>query len=275
MKTINSTEEKRKIFKRSSTTYYYSSLFFTGQTKEDVFTLYAFVRYADNLVDAIPPKKNEFFDFCKNVQRAYKGEVIGDHIIDDFIELSKRKKFEQAWTSAFLDSMKADLTKHTYHTYEELQKYMYGSANVIGLFMCAIFDTGARALPNAQAQGEAMQFINFIRDIDEDFKLGRQYIPTHDVKKFHTHIPPKPSEEEAFRSLVRNQIDKYRKVQQYARKGHKYIDRRFRIMVKTSADMYEWTADQIYKDPMVVFQKKIKPAKWYVIATVIKHALFS
>lgn len=275
MKKINSLVEKKKLFKKSSTTYYYSSLFFTGQIKKDVFTLYAFVRYADNLVDAIPPKKTKFFDFCKKVTRAFNGEVLGNHIIDDFIELSKRRKFDQDWTLAFLASMKADLTKHHYKTYEELQKYMYGSANVIGLYMCAIFNTSSRFHPYAQAQGEAMQFINFIRDVQEDYELGRQYIPSSDVKKFHTHIPPKPGEEAAFCLLMRSQIDKYRKIQLYANKGHKYIDKRFRIMVKTSAKMYEWTANQIYKDPMIVFQKKVKPAKWYVIATVIKHALFS
>ncbi len=275
MKKINASEEKRKLFKKSSTTYYYSSLFFTGQIKSDVFALYAFVRYADNLVDAIPPKKIEFSRFCKKVHQAYGGKVLKDHIIDDFIELSHRKKFDKAWTNAFLSSMKADLTKHHYKTYEELQKYMYGSANVIGLFMSAIFNSSPRVFPYAQAQGEAMQFINFIRDVQEDFELGRQYIPEDDVKKFNTHIPPKPGEEEAFCLLMRSQIDKYRKIQQYANKGHKYIDKRFRIMVKTSAKMYEWTADQIYRDPLIVFRKKVKPAKWYVIASVIRHALFS
>ncbi len=265
--------EKQALFKKSSTTYYYSSLFFTGEVKKDVFTLYAFVRYADDLVDAIPAKADEFYRFRKATENAFNGRLSKNHIIDDFIQLSKRKNFDQSWTIAFLDSMERDLSKKSYETYEELQGYMYGSADVIGLYMCRIFDTSDVALEYAQKQGEAMQFINFIRDIQEDSELGRQYIPRSDARKFNTHIPPHPVEYENFCNLIRYEIQKYRALQLEADKGHSFIDRRFRIMVKTSAAMYSWTADRIEENPLIVLQKKVKPSKWFVIANVIKNAL--
>lgn len=266
---------KRSIFKNASTTYYYSSLFFTPEVKESVFTLYAYVRYADDLIDSTPPKIKEFKDFRKVSELAIvKGERVKNPIIDDFAQLSKEKGFEPQWTWAFLDAMESDLTKKKYDTYAELQKYMHGSAEVIGLFMSKIFDTPEVAYEYAKAQGEAMQFINFIRDIDEDNKLGRQYIPTEDLKRFNTHIPPKPNEIDNFCKLVRFEIDRYNEIQNKANLGHPYINRRFRIMVKTSAGMYNWTAKQIYKNPMIVFKIKVKPPKLYVILSALRHAIF-
>lgn len=265
--------EKQSIFKKSSTTYYYSSLFFTGQVKNDVFTLYAFVRYADDLVDAIPAKADEFRSFRALTEKALDGSPAHNHIIDDFVELSRRKNFDPSWTHAFFDSMESDLTKNSYETYEELQTYMYGSAEVIGLYMCRIFDTPDEALSYAQKQGEAMQFINFIRDIQEDVELGRHYIPRADARKFKTHIPPRPEEYDNFCALIRYEINKYKSIQKTADKGHAFIDRRFRIMVKTSAAMYNWTARRIEKDPLIVLRKKVKPSKWLVIGTVLRNAL--
>lgn len=271
----NSFNLKKLIFKGASTTYYYSSMFFTPEVKDAVFTLYAYVRYADDLIDTVPPKIREFKKFREDTKKAFEGKKVGFPIIDDFAELAREKDFDPQWTWAFLDAMESDLTTHTYDTYKDLQVYMHGSAEVIGLFMSKIFDTPEVAYPYAQAQGEAMQFINFIRDIQEDHELGRQYIPTEDLKKFKTHIPPKPHEIENFCKLVRFEIQRYKKIQAKADKGNPYIQRRFRIMVKTSAGMYNWTARQIEKNPMIVFEKKVKPNKWYVILSALKYAIFS
>lgn len=265
---------KKNIFKKSSTTYYYSSMFFTKDVKQAVFTLYAFVRYADDLVDCIPPKKTEFMNLRKDILSAFKGIKVNNPIIDDFASLAKEKDFDPSWTSSFLDAMGSDLCINEYKTYEDLQKYMHGSAEVIGLFMSKIFNTPEIAFPYAMAQGEAMQFINFLRDIDEDYKLGRRYIPLEDLLKFKVNIPPSPAQEENFCKLMRFEINRYKQIQKEADKGHAYINRRFRIMVKTSAQMYNWTARQIEKDPLIVFRKKVKPPKWYVILTLLKHAIF-
>lgn len=265
---------KKNIFKKASTTYYYSSMFFTSEVKESVFTLYAFVRYADDLIDTIPPKKKEFAKLRKDIKIALTGTRVNIAIIDDFAELARVKNFNPAWIFAFLDSMESDLTVKKYNTYKDLQKYMYGSAEVIGLFMSKIFNTPEVAYTYAKAQGEAMQLINILRDVDEDYKLGRQYMPIEDLKTYGTHIPPKPHEEANFCKLMRFEIDRYRAIQKVADKGHAYINRRFRIMVKTSAQMYLWTARQIEKDPLIVFKRKVKPPKWYVILILLKNALF-
>jgi phytoene synthase len=80
--------------------------------------------------------------------------------------------------------MQMDIDKREYKTLDDTLEYIYGSAEVIGLFMAQIMGLPEEAHDFAKMQGRAMQFINFIRDIDEDITLGRRYFPTQDLKEF-------------------------------------------------------------------------------------------
>ncbi|MGE4453849.1 MAG: phytoene/squalene synthase family protein [Sphaerochaeta sp.] len=166
------------IFRNGSKTYYFSSRFFPPQVRRDVYALYGFVRVADNLVDDQPVDPDRFHTFRKTYIQAYhSGTSSGDEVIDAFIELQRRKHFDPAWTEAFLDSMEHDLSESTCETLEDVLTYIYGSAEVIGLFMARIMDLEEASFPYAAMLGRAMQYINFIRDIAEDNGLGRRYLP--------------------------------------------------------------------------------------------------
>src|SRR5690606_33965464 len=146
---------QNNLFKNASKTYYNSSLFFSKNIRDDINTLYAFVRIADDIVD----KENDFkkfLDFKKELKKPKQ-----EHI-KNFLTLANKKKFEKKWIDSFLSAMQADFTKKKYATYEELQKYMYGSAEVIGLMICQIIGITTSAHYYAKKQGEAMQLINFI-----------------------------------------------------------------------------------------------------------------
>ena len=125
----------KTIFKNGSKTYYYSSFFFPPAVKEDVFKLYSFVRTADDYVDIIPQKKQEFYEFRKLFESSLEGEETGNLVIDGFSEVMRRREFEPGWVEAFLNSMESDLYINSYETIESLMKYLYGSAEVVGLMM--------------------------------------------------------------------------------------------------------------------------------------------
>jgi phytoene synthase len=178
--------ETTNIFKTASTTYFTSSLFFPTSVKERIFTLYAFVRLADNYADAQPQDVVSFYHLCAGYRQCIKSGKIGDdfalavqvkNVIENFVQLQKTVKLKQAWVDAFLKAMELDLYKSRYRTLAEVQLYMYGSAEVIGLMICACADIDTRAYPAARMLGRAMQYANFLRDIAEDIELGRQYIP--------------------------------------------------------------------------------------------------
>ena len=260
------------IFKQGSKTYFYSSLFFPTYMKKDVFALYGFVRKADNYVDSIPQDVNGFYEFKDKYYSALNGNKSDDIIIDSFIKLAEKKGFKPEWTDAFLNSMEADIKKSTYDTIDETIEYMYGSAEVIGLYMAKIMDLPDKALYYAQYLGRAMQYINFIRDIAEDIKLGRIYMPGNELKKHgiikleYDYIKTIP---EKFIGFVHAQLNYYCKWQKIAEKGYKYIPKRYLIPVKTASEMYNWTAEQIFNDPFLIYQKKIKPQVSQIISTII------
>ena len=264
------------IFKQGSKTYFYSSIFFPTYLKKDVFSLYGFVRKADNLVDSIPQDIKGFYDFKEKYYSAINGKKTDDIIINSFIELADRKKFNPEWTDSFLNSMEKDITKNNYESIDETIDYMYGSAEVIGLYMAKIMSLPNEALYHAKYLGRSMQYINFIRDIAEDLTLGRVYMPEDEMKKFgikkldYEYVKKNSN---SFISFIHNQLNYYSKWQKIAEEGYKYIPKRYLIPIKTASEMYNWTASQIYKDPFVIYCKKLKPRIKQIFTTTLLNMI--
>jgi phytoene synthase len=268
----------KRIFKNGSKTYYYSSFFFPPNVKEDVFKLYSFLRKADDFVDSVPQQKTEFYDFKKRYENALEGESTGDVVIDSLIELVDRKRFDPSWVEAFLYSMESDLYINSYETLESLRKYLYGSAEVVGLMVARILDLPEESYNSAMHLGRAMQYVNSIRDINEDLLLGRNYFPR---KEFIEYNLESLEQHEAcknpigFNRFIHTQLDRFEKWQAEAEKGFKYIPKRYLIPIKTASEMYKWTAKIIEKDPFIVYDRKVKPSISRIIVNVGKNAVFA
>jgi phytoene synthase len=262
-----------ETFRQGSKTYFNSSLFFPSRVRERVFTLYAFVRIADNYVDAVPQQGEEFRRFRLAYEAARRGSPAGDDIIDPYIALAAECGFDPAWTAAFLDSMEADLTKSRYDTLEETLAYIYGSAEVIGLFMARIMDLPEEAQPAARMLGRAMQYINFIRDIAEDFGLGRRYLPLNGADPRITEENYARSHPEEFAAFIGGHLAAYRAWQKEGVSGYGYIPFRYRIPIAAAGDMYWWTANRIAERPLTVFERKVKPGRLRILLSIAGNAI--
>jgi phytoene synthase len=264
------------IFQQGSKTMFYSSLFLPKKIRNDVFILYGFVRKADNLVDTIPQDKEEFYKFRQKYEQAQNGIKTRDLVIDSFAELAQRKNFDPKWTDAFLDSMEMDLTKKTYHTLDETLEYVYGAAEVMGLYMVNVLNLDKKIYIYARYLGRSMQCINAIRDIAEDLEFGRSYIPLSDLEQHglenlsyeYTRQHP-----ERFTNFIKGQISRYSHWQEMAEKGYKYIPKRYLISVKTVSDMYNWTAEQILKKPFIVYEWKVKPRIIKILINILTNLI--
>jgi len=269
-------ENPEDIFRNGSTTYYYSTKLFPVSIRKEVTQLYNFVRIADDYVDSVPQDTEGFFQFKEEYYSAVSGKKTENKVIADFVNLSERRQFKHEWVDAFLKSMEMDTEKSNYKNLEELNTYLYGSAEVIGLMMNRVMGLDERADESAQYLGKAMQFINFIRDIDEDLDLKRTYFPTEDLKAFglsgltRGEARRKP---EQFNAFVRSQIRIYFQWQKRAELGFPFIPKNMRIAVQTASDMYMWTAKEIYKNPFIVYDLKIKPTWSKVIFNGLKNMI--
>ncbi|HYH75365.1 MAG TPA: phytoene/squalene synthase family protein [Candidatus Saccharimonadales bacterium] len=276
--------DEAQIFRQASTTYYWSSRFFPKTVREDVFKLYSFVRTADDCVDSVPQQRAAF----KALRRAWEQASADPHfdttvapddtlnvrVIKNMVYVYKKHGFDYAWVTAFLDAMQADLDGKTYATLEDTLWYVHGSAEVIGLMMAKIMNLSPAAYEAAMLQGRAMQWINFIRDMHEDALLGRCYFPAEELVRFG--LPDVSAETAAthkapFKKFVHFQIAQYQAWQTAASAGMHHIPRRPRIALKTAVDMYNWTGRVIARRPHAVFDGKIKPSRYRVIGTGVKH----
>ncbi len=264
------------IFHRGSRTMFYSSLFFPKKIRNDVFVCYAFVRRADDLVDTIPQNNEGFYRFKKRYNQALQGKQTGDVVIDSFVELEKRKNFHPSWTQAFLRSMEMDLTKTAYKTVDELLEYVYGAAETMGLYMTNILDIHPDAYPYARYLGRSMQCINAIRDIAEDLRFGRSYIPLEDLHEQgleeleYSYVKQHPKQ---FSQLIATHINRFCYWLETAEQGYHYVPKRYLISVKTAMDMYQWTAEKIMKNPFIVYEWKVKPWVTRILTSVIVNLI--
>jgi phytoene synthase len=198
-----------ETFRNGSQTYFNSTRFFPEAIRQDVYLLYGFVRKADDFVDAVPQDGPGFEAFVSRYYAALEGTPAGDPIIDGYVDLSRRYAFEERWTEAFLKAMRMDLTKRVHATLSESIEYMYGSAEVIGLFMARIMGLSDQAMHSARLLGRAMQYINFIRDIAEDNTFGRTYLPISETSMETLSEKEARANPEEFRRFIGAQIERY------------------------------------------------------------------
>jgi phytoene synthase len=180
------------------------------------------------------------------------------------VHLAKKRRFEKEWITGFFASMRFDLDKKVCTSQKMCEWYIYGSAEVIGLMMANLMRVPLQARESAAKLGKAMQYINFIRDIDEDQQLNRKYL--------QLNMQPKTTSEKVqFERDVRKALTLYFSWNAQAEKGFKFIPYRYRIAVMTASDMYKWTGKQIEKSPLRVFETKIKPKKLRILLTGMKN----
>lgn len=264
------------IFKSGSTTYSTSSIFFPSHIRDHVSIVYAFVRTFDNFVDKTPQDVKQFNAFKKEYYKSRAGMISSNQIIRLFHETELKFQFNPEWTDAFIQSMEMDMTQKKYQTIKALEEYMYGSANVIGLFMAKLMNLPSQSYHLAERLGKSMQFLNFIRDIEEDLSVGRTYFPQDELKKFKLkslELDEVSKKKDSFIAFMNHQLDRYFAWQRIAEKGFRYIPKRYLIPIKTASDMYKWTGKVIQKNPFIVYKKKVKPSKMRILATGIQNLI--
>ena len=181
------------VIKRYSTSFYFSSSLLSKTIRQDIFNIYGFVRLADEIVDTFHeyPKKELLEDFEKELWRSVDNKISLNPILNSFQHTVNKYSIPKNLINSFLDSMRMDLEKKEYNSVEEYRKYIYGSADVVGLMCLKVFVKGsessfAELSPFAISLGSAFQKVNFLRDLKDDSNvLNRVYFPNVDMNNFN------------------------------------------------------------------------------------------
>ena len=175
-----------------STSFYFTSRLLGKSIRGDVFNIYGFVRFADEIVDSFHGFKKEYLldKFENDVFEAIDQGISLNPILNSFQYTVNKYEIDHQLIQAFLDSMRMDLHKNNYHLQSEYEQYIYGSADVVGLMCLKVFVKGDNekyeALKeSAMRLGSAFQKVNFLRDLKDDTQdLNRSYFPGVDFNSF-------------------------------------------------------------------------------------------
>ena len=157
-----------------------------------IYSIYGFVRFADEIVDGFHGynKSKILNQFEKNCFDSIEEGVSMNPILNSFQNVVNKYEIDHVLIHQFIHSMKMDLELNKIYDQKEYEKYILGSAEVVGLMCLKVFVEGDENLykklyPYAKSLGSAFQKINFLRDIRADYKdLGRTYFPNIDLNNF-------------------------------------------------------------------------------------------
>jgi phytoene synthase len=262
----------KELNKRYGTTYYWSTKVLPRVKQHHVWALYAFCRYADDIVDDLGPAPVE--------QRAAALAAFGDRFFADLavgrsdepvlkavVHTVKAFDIDPDCFRRFLRSMTMDLTVASYDTWDDLLVYMDGSAAVIGEMMLPILEPRRpEALPHARDLGNAFQLTNFLRDIAEDLDRGRQYVPQEDLRRFGVDLTERRVTPE-FVELMRFEIARCRELYASADLGRAMLPPQSARCIGAAHDLYGRILVKIEEQGYDVFRERAR------VSTVEKAAL--
>jgi phytoene synthase len=181
----------RRINARHGRTYFLATRLLPADRRPAIHALYGFARVADEIVDRPGVPDAERISSLEALTSSLRHALFGDTPVDPVLlalaDTVRRYRIEPVLFTAFLDSMRMDLTVTDYTTSADLAGYMHGSAGVIGLQLLPVLGTVCppdEAAPAAEALGEAFQLTNFLRDVGEDLDRGRVYLPADELAAF-------------------------------------------------------------------------------------------
>ena len=253
----------RELNKRYGTTYYWSTKVLPRVKQHHVWALYAFCRYADDIVDDLGPvsverRADALADFGNRFFLDLAAGRSDDPVLKAVVHTVKAFDIDPDCFRRFLRSMTMDLTVATYETWDDLLVYMDGSAAVIGEMMLPILEPlRPEATAHARDLGNAFQLTNFLRDIAEDLDRNRQYVPQEDLRRFGVDLTPRRCTPE-FVELMRFEIARCRELYVSADLGLAMLPTESAKCIGAARVLYGRILDKIEEQHYDVFAKRAR-----------------
>jgi phytoene synthase len=193
---------------------------FTTDDRRIVERVYAFCRITDDIVDEAGQRspdeiKARLDDWLETARRAYQGDRSGTDWLDELMLESARRKVPFEVVETLVEGVRTDATLEEIRSIEALNAYCYGVASVVGVWLCYLFGiTNPWFIERAESLGRGMQITNILRDVGEDLRRGRLYLP-QDLMRVHgisraqlERIDPTTGIPDEYKNLIRDLIDR-------------------------------------------------------------------
>jgi len=259
----------RKVAKERAKNFYYAFRLLDKTQRDGICAIYAFMRHCDDLSDN--PGSKDKAQISQNIalwrmdmDNSLKGRMAENLLWPAFCDTVHRYSIPQRFFHEMIDGMLSDIEPRQIETYEELYRYCYQVASVVGMTIIHIFGfESVRALLLAEKSGVAFQLTNILRDVREDADMGRVYLPREDLRRFGVNAEQLRlgMENDRFRSLMKFEASRAWACFEESEPLSTLVDPRSRRSLWALREVYKRLLERIEKANYAVLNKRISVPK--------------
>lgn len=226
--------------------------------------LYAFCRVTDDLVDRGEADAETKLQVWRQHALTWRPPA-DDLVAVAWADARARYHIPQRYAEQLIEGVARDLHQSRYETFEDLATYCYGVASTVGLMSMHITGfSGPEAIPYAVKLGVALQLTNILRDVGEDWRAGRVYLPQEDLARFGLSEADLATGrlDERWRALMRFQIFRNRRLYREALPGLAWLSRDGRLAIAAAAGLYSAILEDIERHDYDVFNRRAHVSGW-------------
>ena len=251
------------LTKREAKNFYYGFMLLSAAQRRAIYAAYAFARECDDIVDAgLPPQEASLrlAAYRESLDRCLQGRPRGPVFLAlrDAID---RYRIPHEYFYRLIEGVETDLTVRRYASFEELKRYCHLVASVVGLISIEVFGYrgDGQARERAADLGIALQLTNILRDLQEDLRRDRIYLPLDELARFaYTEDDLRAgAATDAFHRLISFQVERARKYYESGRRLLPYLPRRARACVALMVGIYSTILDDIERAPETVLRRRL------------------
>lgn len=246
----------RNVAKARARNFYYAFRLLSPERHAAICAVYAFMRHCDDLSDEAGATQAALEDWRRDMRRALDGDLPDHPVWPGFADAAHQFAIPRHVFEDMIDGVESDLTVRRMATFDELYRYCYQVASVVGLAVIHIFGFTHPDAPRlAEKCGIAFQLTNILRDVGEDLGLGRVYLPGEDMARFGvTEI----ADSEAMRQLLRFEGDRARRYYEESAPLIEMIRPESRASLRALISIYRTLLDRIEASGYDVLNRRIR-----------------
>ena len=261
----------RRVARTRARNFYYSFLLLSREQRDAMCAIYAFMRYCDDISEGEGASREAIDRWRGDLDRALAGQYSDNPLWPAFHDTIQRYQIPCQYFHEMISGVSSDLEPRQIQTFDELYRYCYQVASVVGLTIIHIFGFESKeALALAEKCGIAFQLTNILRDVREDAENQRVYIPLEDIRRFGADLAKR---DESFIRLLSFEAERAHRYYEESRPLVELVHKRSRASLWALIEIYRRLLTRIERSNFDVFSRRIRVPTWEKIGILLTAAL--
>jgi 15-cis-phytoene synthase len=260
-----------RIARSRARNFYYSFLLLSREKRQAMCAIYAFMRYCDDISEGEGASREGIERWRRDLGLALTGEYGENPLWPAFHDTVQRYNIPHEYFYQMIEGVSSDLQPKQLQTFDELYRYCYQVASVVGLTIIHIFGfESPDAIQLAEKCGIAFQLTNILRDVREDRENGRIYLPEEDIRKFGADLA---KHDERFVRLMSLEAQRAQGYYNESRPLIALVHARSRPSLWALIEIYRRLLTRIERSNFNVLEKRIRVPTWEKLSILASAAL--